>query len=123
MANAIVIPVEGPVYEIDIPDSAHAGLAKLQELVGGYIEGVPIPKKFSGGETAMGLINEEGKFTPEACPPNRRATDFFVQGHGLNVGDYIAGTVVILGVADDGEPADVPAECIKRARLIEEEAS
>lgn len=119
MAKAIVIPVEGPVEEIEIPHDGSA-LECLQRLVGGLIEAIPVPEQFGGNE-ATAYINEEGKFL-DKCKPNMRATDFFVPGFGLFPGDYIAGTVVLVGFTPDGGHKDVPAKVVRRARLIEREA-
>jgi hypothetical protein len=120
MAKAIVIPVEGPVEEIDIPDDGVSSLETLQRLVGGHIEAIHVPEQF-GGDDATAYINEEGKFI-ESCKPNMRATDFFVPGFGLFPGDYIAGTVVLVGFTPSGDHKDVPEKVIRRARLIEREA-
>jgi hypothetical protein len=102
--KALVIRSEGPIEEIELV-GGDSQLKQLQELVGGYIEAVPLPE-----------------FDP-ACKPNMRATDFFVPGIGLMYGDHIAGTLVLCGFdAETGEHAELPQPVIDRARLIETEA-
>jgi hypothetical protein len=121
--KALVIPSEGPLFEVELtPDDDGSSLAQLQALVGGYIQALPIPEFVPGSDHATAYVNEEGKFDPD-CPPNMRATDFFVPGIGLFAGDYIAGACVLLGFDPEvGENRDVPQPVIDRARLIEREA-
>ena len=68
-------------------------LKEMQEMVGGYIEFVPI---FMGAEMT-GVINEEGKLN--GFKPNPIATnlyDTFKQSKGIpDDGDWIAGTMFI----------------------------
>jgi hypothetical protein len=120
VAKAIVIPSEGPVEEIEIPDDGVSSLECLQRLVGGHIEAINVPSEF-GGDDATAYLNEDGKHNPK-CKPNMRATDFFVPGFGLFPGDYIAGTVVLVGFTPSGDHKDVNDKIIRRARLIEREA-
>jgi hypothetical protein len=117
--KAIVIPVEGPLVEIDLADEGN--LKVLQNAVGGYIEAVAVPDFISGADEATAYVDEEGKLT--GLPINRRATDFMVPGVGLSYGDYIAGPMVLAGFdPDSGEHAELPAGVVRRARLIEDEA-
>lgn len=113
----LVIPVAGPLVELhDDPD-----LDKLQQLVGGDIEAVPLPP-FLGdaADHSTAYINDAGK---DVEPPNMRATDFFVPGIGLFMGDYIAGPLVLLGFdPESGGHERLPKKVIDRARLIEREA-
>jgi hypothetical protein len=119
--KALVIPVSGPLEEVDLPDE-DSQLAKLQQLVAGNIEAVVVPGFIEGAEKATAYVNEDGKFL-ESCPPNMRATDFMVPGVGMFMGDYVAGTFVLCGFdPSTGEHADLPAPVIARARLIESEA-
>ena len=120
--KALVIPVEGPLEEIDLPKATGESLKKLQEIVGGYIETVPIPSFIKDGNRATAIINEEGKYLPD-CAPNMRATDFMVPGRGIGWGDYIAGNMVLIGYEGYGDHCDVPEGVVARARLIEEEAA
>jgi uncharacterized protein DUF3846 len=118
--RALVIPVEGPLYEIELTNDVDRDLAVLQEAVGGHIEGVPLPSFIGGHERAIAYVNEDGKFYAK---PNMRATDFMVPGVGLHVGDYIAGNLVLCGAnVRTGDHAELPAPVVARARLIEEEA-
>lgn len=127
MFKALVIPVKGPVYEIQV--GADGGdLATLQDAVGGWIEAVPIPPFVEGRERATAYINEEGKY---ACrnedgtvAVNMRATDFMVPGVGLHFGDFIAGPMVLAGFdMSTGEQAELPQAVEDRVRLIEKEAA
>jgi hypothetical protein len=77
------------------------GLDTLQELVGGYIELMrgPIP----GTNT---FVNEDGKRM--RLPLNRQATA--LHAPYLMGGDVICGPVVIVGIDDEGDTIDAPAE-------------
>jgi Domain of unknown function (DUF3846) len=117
MAHAIVIPVEGPVFEVDLDGS----LDQLQGHVGGFIQALPLPEFIDPKGRATGYVHEEGKYE---CPPNMRATDFMVPGVGLFWGDWIAGPLVLCGFDPaKGENTDVPEGVVARARLIEREAA
>ena len=119
--KALVIPVEGPLEEMDLPDGVKEQLTKLQEIVGGYIESVPIPAFIADANQATAIVNEEGKYM--GLKPNMRATDFMVPGRGIGWGDYIAGSMVLLGFDPrDGLHKDVPGGVVIRAKLIEQEA-
>jgi hypothetical protein len=119
--KALVIRSEGPIEEIELV-GGDGQLKQLQELVGGYIQAIPLPDFVDRQGKATAYINEEGKFEPD-CKPNMRATDFFVPGIGLMYGDYIAGTLVLCGFdVSTGEHAELPQPVIDRARLIETEA-
>jgi hypothetical protein len=119
--KALVIRSEGPIEEIELVGGG-SQLKQLQELVGGYVEAVPLPGFVDRQGKATAYINGEGKFDPD-CKPNMRATDFFVPGIGLMYGDHIAGTLVLCGFdANTGEHAELPQPVIDRARLIETEA-
>lgn len=115
--KALVIPMEGPLYEIEEPS-----LAQLQRTVGGFIEAVGLPAFIRGGARATAYVNEEGKYKSD-CKPNMRATDFMVPGVGLFTGDYVAGNFVLCGLDPaTGEHDELPKGVIDRARLIEREA-
>lgn len=118
--NALLIPQEGPVEEIELDGT----LEQLQKLVGGYIEFVPLPGFLNpNGEHTVAYVNEDGKYNP-AMKPNMRATDFMVPGIGLFVGDYIAGPMLLVAVnKTTGEhEGDLSQRIIDRVRLIEQEA-
>lgn len=117
---ALVIPVEGPLFEAELVGESHLGT--LQALVGGSIEAVPLPDFIVGGAKATAYVNEEGKYTP-GCRPNMRATDFLVPGVGLFMGDFISGPLVLCGFdPDTGEHAELPGAVVARAQLIAREA-
>jgi Domain of unknown function (DUF3846) len=120
--RALVIPVEGPLFEVDLERGDGASLAQLQGLVGGAIEAVPLPGFIPGADRATGYVHDEGKLV--GAPANMRATDFMVPGVGLFWGDYIAGPLVLCGFDPrTGRHADLPEDVGRRARLIEREAS
>ena len=121
--RAIVIPPEGPFREIELEKREGMHLHHLQELVGGYIEALPIPVAFDRTGRGTCYVNEEGKYS-EACAPNYRATDFLVPGVGLIVGDYVAGTMVLIGFdPETGEHLPEPPEdIVRRAQLIADES-
>lgn len=123
MIKALVIPMEGPMEEIELPENVNKHLTMLQEVVGGYIEAVPIPSFIADADRATAIVNEEGKYI-EDCRPNMRATDFLVPGRGIGWGDYVAGNMILLGFDPrDGAHKDVPDGIVARARLIEREAA
>lgn len=73
-------------------------------------------------ERATAYVNEEGKLV--GLEPNMRATDFLVPGVGLFWGDYIAGSLVLAGFdVRTGRHRELPESVVRRARLIECEAS
>lgn len=111
--KALLIPVEGPLEEVELEEDS---LAQLQKIVGGNFQMLPLPD-FIGAHTSRAVVNEEGHFDPD-LKPNRRATDFMVPGVGIQWGDYIAGNFLLIGA----EGTDVPEKVEARARLIEREA-
>ena len=120
--KALLIPVEGPLEEIEL-EGGDGNLDQLQALVGGFIQALPLPGFIEGYLHATAYINEEGKFDTERFKPNMRATDFFVPGRGLMWGDYIAGPCVLAGfIPYSGKHAELPEGVVARARLIESEA-
>ena len=117
--KALVIPVEGPVRELEL--GGENDLAVLQEVVGGLIQAVPLPDFIGDNERATLYVNEEGKFSGDK--PNMRATDFMVPGIGLFWGDYVAGDAVVAGFnPGKGEHAELPEKVERRVRLVEREA-
>lgn len=117
MTRALLIPVEGPVEEIELPAS---WLSTVQEAVGGYVQPLPLPQFIQGADGATAYVNEEGK---GVLAPNMRATDFLVPGVGLFFGDYVAGPFVLSGFDPaTGNHRDVPQAVERRVRLIEREA-
>jgi hypothetical protein len=101
MRNAVVIPAEGELYVIEIPEDAAAALAVYQRVVQGWIELVPNPHDVTV------YCNEEGKI--HGLPPNYRATQLF--GAWLQPLDVIAGTVIVVGPPDEeGYDTDLNAD-------------
>lgn len=120
---ALVIPVEGPLETIELPTGTTNSLARLQEIVGGYIQALPLPV-FVDREPGSVYVNEEGKYASGKFGQfNPRATDFMVPGIGLFFGDYIAGPAILVGEGPEGETTSAPEAAVKRARLIESEAA
>jgi len=117
---ALLIPVEGPVEE-HILDGT---LEQLQDLVGGHIEAVPVPRAFDPTGHSTAYVNEEGKFRDD-CKPNMRATDFMVPGVGLHMRDYIAGPFLLCGfsIRTGAHDVPLPRSVVDRVRLIEMEAA
>jgi hypothetical protein len=79
-------------------DTAHlveldGKLKSFQQLVGGYIEAIPL------GGYGSAYINEEGKFAPLARNENAMALLEAV-GQQLHPGDWIAGPLVAVGNPD-----------------------
>ena len=126
MFKALVIPVEGPVTEIELGRPG-GDLAVLQEAVGGYIQALPVPEFADRTGRSTVYMNEDGKYTcvdNDGRPlVNWRATDFMVPGVGLMPNDFIAGPFVVAGFdPSKGEHAEMPQAVIDRVRLIEREA-
>jgi hypothetical protein len=125
---ALVIPVKGPIVEIEVGARNGADLDVLQAAVGGNIEALPLPDFIRGADNATCYIHEEAKFVhvdDDGRPLfNGRATDFLVPGVGLFWGDYIAGPMVVCGFNPRlGVHAELPTTVADRVRLIESEAA
>jgi hypothetical protein len=113
--RAVVIPVEGPVVPLDLPDEGSA-LGVLQTAVGGMIEALPFP--YREGDKATCYVHDEGKY---AClddegnvEVNLRATALMKPGIGLFPGDFISSPMVIAGFdPSTGEHIDLadPLRC------------
>lgn len=105
MPRALVIPAEGEIEVRDVD-----GLAAIQELVGGFIEGVQF-ERIPG----VGFINEEGKL--HGLPPNFLAT--LLCGAKIFPSDYIAGTLVVFGGYDaEGNETAVTDETVEYVNTI-----
>lgn len=88
-----VIPPEGDIATRDVPQDQL--LSTAQGIVGGWIEGLTLARA-----GVYAFIREfDGLSEKDAAPQNRRATEAF--RHDLFPGDYIAGTVIIVGPPDD----------------------
>lgn len=116
MPQTVVIPVEGPIEVREIEDD----LTSLQQLVGGYIEALPVPEFIPGADEATIYVNDD----KAGLVPNMRATDFMVPGVGIFFGDYVAGTMLLLGfdITRGEHTPSVPQALVARAKLIEREA-
>ena len=90
--KALVIPELDPVFEVDLHTGGDgARLEQLQQLVGGWIEALPV----AGCPDTTCYINEEGKFTRDLNP---RATVLLTSTFPtLLPGDYISGPLVVAG--------------------------
>jgi hypothetical protein len=76
--RVVIIEPGEPSYQKTIPNTLEA----FQDIVGGYIEVVPLP-----GNIRM-IVNEEGKLL--SLPKNKAATELY-----RKISDYIAGTAII----------------------------
>lgn len=118
--KALLIPVSGPVETIELSNS-DSDLQRLQEAVGGLIQGLPLPEFIDPDDQATAYVHEEGKLV--GLEFNGRATDFLVPGVGLFFGDYVAGPMVLAGFDPmRGAHTSLPAHVERRVRLIEREA-
>lgn len=100
MKEAVVIPAEGNPYRLDIPSTGTAELAVLQKIVGGHIELV-------ANDYFTIFCNEEGKI--QNLPANWRATHLFAAED-----DVLAGSVVVLGPAQNGESLGLDEEEVEQ---------
>ena len=84
-------------------------LDSMVNLVGGWLEALDIARE---GQDAIMWFDEEGKM--KRLPVNELANWLLNQcGRTLMFGDKIVGTVIVTGVAWDGDmrvAADIPAE-------------
>lgn len=83
-----VIQPDGGVDAVDLPEEEGARLRKLQELVGGHIEVVPVT-----GRRYL-VVSESAKDTPHLV--NQSATAIAHECESIQPGDYLAGTVLIV---------------------------
>lgn len=114
--NALVIEPNGRSYVKEIPRSGQPGsLEARQEVVGGYIEAFPV-ETTDGKKSACMYLNEEGKYTIGPDGYNGLATDLV--RHLLQFGDWICGTVVIVGNGQMGHDADVPEWVVKKVKAF-----
>ena len=110
MVRCIIIKTDG---EIEFADSS--GLEDLNKMVGGGIEGIPCRSR----PDAYTYINGEGKW--EGLPENEVALEFLRRnGTELFEGDFIAGNMVVVGSAGDGEDHDAPHDLAIQLMFISE---
>lgn len=96
MVKARVIPAIEPEYLLDLPDRLIDQLDKMQQLIGGYVEAIPITPV----ETLW--VNEDGQRL--RLPANPAATK--IAAHTLQYGGYIRGTAILTGINSEGELED-----------------
>jgi hypothetical protein len=84
------------IIEVDGND-----LAAMQKMVGGWLEGLPMP-----AVAAQALINEGGKL--ERLPVNELATEIAHATYSIRSDDTINGPMVIVSVGREGATGDVP---------------
>jgi Domain of unknown function (DUF3846) len=101
--KALLIPVDEPARLVDVEDSPGA----LQELVGGWLEHVPMP---GGG---YGLCDEDANHKHPPPPINRPAS---LLGSMAGLAQMLRGPVVVIGVGDEGAAADAPDPLLDIAR-------
>ena len=97
--RGIVIHPDSTVEDVIVDGS----LESIKAIVGGWIEYVGY------SDFAHGYIDEDGKTRPEGPrPANALASALFA--HVLKPGDYIAGSLIMLGEGDDppGSEGDIP---------------
>jgi hypothetical protein len=106
---ALVITADDGARTEHLPNAPAAMLHALNELVGGYLEGVAV----HGGDWCA-YVNEEGKL--QRLPYNRHADGLArYLGYPFGPGDYLAGTAVFLGRRGPDE-VDVPGHVLDLAR-------
>lgn len=86
--SATVILPDGSSNTLKLPSDDEKRLAVLQQLVGGYIEGVALP------DGRYMMINENGKDAPHVI--NVRATAIAHEAQVIQLDDYIAGVAAIV---------------------------
>lgn len=86
--KATAIYPDGVIETVALPSGECDRLRTLQEIVGGCIEGVPLP------DGRYMLVNENGKDGFHVI--NQVATDLAHQTEAIMADDYIAGVAVVL---------------------------
>lgn len=85
---ATVIMPEGAISTTDLPVDVDKRQECLQDIVGGPIEGIPLP------EGRYLFLNENGKDGSHLV--NTMATAIAHEAESIQKGDYIAGIAVVL---------------------------
>jgi hypothetical protein len=104
--------IKGMVIYIDgtIETKEFNGLKDYQDIVGGYIESIPLT------DDTDAYVNEDGKIL---CQPNLFATFLAQVNSRLNHGDYVAGNMIVVGKPDaEGKDTDVPDWVLEFASKI-----
>jgi hypothetical protein len=109
--KAFVIKSDGTAHATTIPN-----YQAMVEQVGGYLESVLF------GPDAYAYVNENG--IALKLPPNKTATELIEHflaklDRMLLPGDYIKGTLVVVGPPDDnGDETDVPEHVVAEIRTL-----
>jgi hypothetical protein len=109
MPRAVVVPAGGPAVlkEMAVTPGRGACDAIKAELGGGYLEALR-----GMLAAAVCYLDEDGK--SKGLPANAPATRFCREHVGLWPGDYIVGTMVVLGAMPGREEeSDVPAWVVR----------
>lgn len=86
--TAVVLPLDGEPKHLPLSHIPENRLRSMQEIVGGYIQAVPLPGR-------MHLIfNEDAKEAPHAV--NQLATALAHASQAISLRDYIAGIAAIV---------------------------
>lgn len=85
---AIIIKTTGETIEVKPKNGTDFQLEELQEVVGGYIQILPI---YRTGKVMV--VNEEGRL--EHLPWNGKATTYAKQNNAIFPNDYIVGNVLV----------------------------
>jgi hypothetical protein len=115
MIKTLVVNTDGQMTVEEVEDF---GLAYLQSKVGGYIEAIGAPNRWSA------YLNEEGKLpdpkTGEILPINTHAHMLAVHlGWRFQPGDVLVGNVVFVGPPDDeGNDTPVPDFVLAESVLV-----
>ena len=113
--QAYVIPVEGPMQVLELPDQGSGYELIKAALGGGWLEAVP----FRPDARVSCYVDEEGKL--KGLPINRRATDMMIGS--ISYGDYIAGPMIVTGFdPSTGDTIDLP-QLPHKMRLVLKEAA
>lgn len=105
MSKGMVIYVDGTIETKEFN-----GLKDYQDIVGGYIESIPLT------DDTDAFVNEDGKVL---CQPNIFATFLAQVNSRLNHGDYVAGNMIVVGKPDaEGKDTDVPDWVLEFASKI-----
>lgn len=107
MKRAIIIPPEGEIRDVEMPDDLYQ---PLKDIIGGWLE-CPAIMRDELADLSI-WVDEEGKL--KTLPYNPRATLI------ANIpGDIIVGTVVITGPPDsEGETLGLTFEQIEKVRSV-----
>lgn len=98
--TALVIPAGSESAELRLIRANDGEV--LRALVGGWLQALNVT-----GDATM-FLNEDGKAA--GLVDNPVATRLAIAGPGLFPGDYIAGTVVVVGKRPEGEMGEVCAD-------------